>query len=275
MVEDEFLHIAQRFTAHLHRAEYDRLKTLAKRQNAESIRQIKRPVVAMDPTLTAKRRRAAINRVSKQRKALGDTGVQGDGPSKLPWAGTSLHGLMQRPGRQSSPVATFPVGGLRTRAAAGFGSTRSSQQGLESSETLGRTPRQEPQEPVRRNSLTQTPARAPPMRAMRTPSNSSPQLPRPHNSANLTRHIPPPTSYSAPRPSQSRDFTPSNNRREPRRNQPGLDIEEDGDDDLFGFNTRRLNRQKSREQFKKPESRNPDDNDPAKKFSADTIPLFL
>ena len=44
MVEDEFLSTAHLYTSHLHKAEYLRLKKLARAQNASTIQNIARPV---------------------------------------------------------------------------------------------------------------------------------------------------------------------------------------------------------------------------------------
>ncbi|OAQ69110.1 hypothetical protein VFPPC_05232 [Pochonia chlamydosporia 170] len=78
MVEDELLHTARHFTTHLHRAEYNRLKMLAKAQNAATIREIERPVVPGVKTARTRRREAA-RAVRQQRVATG------------------LQGLMERP----------------------------------------------------------------------------------------------------------------------------------------------------------------------------------
>ncbi|ETS05512.1 hypothetical protein M419DRAFT_32829 [Trichoderma reesei RUT C-30] len=104
MVEDEFLHIAQRFTAHLHRAEYDRLKALAKAQNADTIREIERPIVPDTvPTARTRQRSASRQRALKQRKALAAAGrgeedrkAKDDGAKSLV-AATGLRGLMEAP----------------------------------------------------------------------------------------------------------------------------------------------------------------------------------
>ncbi|TLD15617.1 uncharacterized protein PgNI_02188 [Pyricularia grisea] len=110
MVEDEFLSVAGAFTAHLHRAEYKRLKRLAESQNATTISTISRPVVC-DRTDTVKRRQdrqelerrqcGAIKRMrgsSDEKKA--NESDEDDGPS--PWAGTALQGLMDSP-RKKAP----------------------------------------------------------------------------------------------------------------------------------------------------------------------------
>ncbi|TLD11614.1 hypothetical protein PspLS_11527 [Pyricularia sp. CBS 133598] len=110
MVEDEFLSVAGAFTAHLHRAEYKRLKRLAESQNAKTISTISRPV-ACDRTDTVKRRqdRAELQRrqggaIKRMRSSSDGKNANesddDDGPS--PWAGTALQGLMDSP-RKKAP----------------------------------------------------------------------------------------------------------------------------------------------------------------------------
>jgi hypothetical protein len=119
MVEDEFLALAGDYTRHLHAAEYQRLKTLAKSQNAETIQNISRPVTG-DMTDLVQRRHAALATAAKQRKgiaaALGkragrDSSDSSDeeGPSR--WAGTSLQGLMDSPRKKEIPLAAIAAGG--------------------------------------------------------------------------------------------------------------------------------------------------------------------
>lgn len=117
MVEDEFLHTAQRFTTHLHRAEYNRLKARAKSQHALTIRAIERPVVG-PPTATARLRDAAEKRASRQRNLLRtprraprppDGGHAAD-DDNAPWVGTTLQGLMETPrGEARSASSCAPV----------------------------------------------------------------------------------------------------------------------------------------------------------------------
>lgn len=92
MVEDELLRVAQRFTTHLHRAEYERLKAQAKKQNAATIREIERPVVGT-PTNDARRRIDRVARGAKQRKLLKSPG---DGSDASPVT-SGLRGLLETP----------------------------------------------------------------------------------------------------------------------------------------------------------------------------------
>ncbi|KAG5932342.1 hypothetical protein E4U53_001381 [Claviceps sorghi] len=112
MVEDELLHTARRFTTHLHRAEYMRLKEQTRSRNEAAIRAMERPVVRGAPTSVARRTRAARVRDGKQQ------GVTGE--AVPPWVGTSLHGLMEHRGGEGEIVRRAASRGeVRTRAAAG------------------------------------------------------------------------------------------------------------------------------------------------------------
>ncbi|KAJ1331800.1 hypothetical protein MN608_05263 [Microdochium nivale] len=122
MVEDEFLATAQQFTAHLHAAEYRRLKTASGSRNAATIKNISRPVVGrMTDLVRMKQERKArserIRREKQQRRRqqkYDDDGhcddasggaQQRDQDSEEdesdsagnPYSSTSLFGLMQRP----------------------------------------------------------------------------------------------------------------------------------------------------------------------------------
>jgi hypothetical protein len=113
MVEDEFLAMANDFTKHLHAAEYQRLKALASTRNADMIRTISRPVTGRMTDLV-KRRRSALELAASQRKglrnALGkrkgrdDSDSDDDSDDELPWAGTSLQGLMESPRKVAVPL---------------------------------------------------------------------------------------------------------------------------------------------------------------------------
>lgn len=109
MVEDEFLTVAGAFTAHLHRAEYRKLKSLTESQNAKTISAISRPV-ACDKTSAVKRREDRLDLERRQdaamKRARGSTGQKSanqsdyeDGPS--PWVGTALQGLMDSPRKRA------------------------------------------------------------------------------------------------------------------------------------------------------------------------------
>ncbi|PHH73286.1 hypothetical protein CDD82_5555 [Ophiocordyceps australis] len=92
VVEDEFLATAQRFTTHLHRAEYARLKA-----HALAVGEIARPVVEPGSTwMRVRRGFAARRRHGPGAAALADGGL------KRPWMGTSLSGLMETPVQATS-----------------------------------------------------------------------------------------------------------------------------------------------------------------------------
>ncbi|KAL2177087.1 uncharacterized protein P884DRAFT_243956 [Thermothelomyces heterothallicus CBS 202.75] len=112
MVEDEFLAVAGEFTRHLHTAEYQRLKGLAKSQNAETIQNISRPVT-QEMTDLVKRRHAALDMAARQRKGIAKTlrkratSIDSDEeePSRRP--ATSLQGLMDSPRKQNVPLTSI------------------------------------------------------------------------------------------------------------------------------------------------------------------------
>lgn len=118
MVEDELAAVAGRFTAHLHAAEYQRLQTHARSQNAETIKSISRPVVG-SLTELARRRQEELLRRKKQREALRraraeagrDDAESGDDTAAPPWHGTSLQGLMRGPKKSEVPLAALTGSG--------------------------------------------------------------------------------------------------------------------------------------------------------------------
>lgn len=112
MVEDEFLVMANKFTAHLHRAEYERLKNQAKSQNAATIADISRPVVG-PLTEVARKRQEEVLRTRKQKEALRaareNAGILDDSEDEeaAPWKGTALQGLMDNSREKEVPLARF------------------------------------------------------------------------------------------------------------------------------------------------------------------------
>lgn len=103
MVEDELLATAGLFTAHLHRAEYTRLKRLAAAQNAAAIREMERPVVPGPATVTATRRRGRAARTAARRGL-----VRGKGEGTR--GGSSLQGLMETPRGQGARLTGVGLG---------------------------------------------------------------------------------------------------------------------------------------------------------------------
>ncbi|KAI0876008.1 hypothetical protein GGS24DRAFT_261671 [Hypoxylon argillaceum] len=127
MVEDEFLATAQQFTAHLHAAEYKRLKAASELENAQMIKNISRPVVGrMTDLVSIKRDRKTL--AEKQRLAarrLRNEGASGDESTGTddvnnPWQKQSLYGLMESPGKRARRADALPSATPVTRAAAGY-----------------------------------------------------------------------------------------------------------------------------------------------------------
>lgn len=119
IVEDELLSVAQRWTVHLHAAEYKRQQKMAKSRNAETISSISRPITGRMPDHT-RRKVESIDRSKTQRSAVEGLIGSDDSDDGLPYVGTTLHGLMDSPRGKSaslSKVGSFKTG---TRAAAGF-----------------------------------------------------------------------------------------------------------------------------------------------------------
>jgi hypothetical protein len=129
IVEDEFLSIAQRFTVHLHAAEYKRQQKMVKSRNADTINSISRPVTGKMPDQT-RRRVEAVSRAKAQKAVLagllgkgagnGDVSDDSDDADGLPYVGTTLHGLMDSPRRKAASLTKLGIIAATTRAAAGF-----------------------------------------------------------------------------------------------------------------------------------------------------------
>ena len=145
MVEDEFLAVAKDFTRHLHAAEYQRLKGLAKSQNAETIQNISRPVTGK-MTGPVKRRHAALNTASRQRngiadfldkRATGNASKNHDEKQSSRRPATSLQGLMDSPRKQNVPLSLMPGSrpGSRHREAVDASPSRRRSSGFDSHRT--------------------------------------------------------------------------------------------------------------------------------------------
>jgi hypothetical protein len=128
MVEDEFLATAQRFTVHLHAAEYKRQEKMARTRNAETISSISRPVTQKMPD-DIKRKIEGISRSKMQQDTIQNllgnkTGSKeeqedsSDGEG-LAYFNTTLRGLMDSPRRKAASLSKLQCG-VATRAAAGF-----------------------------------------------------------------------------------------------------------------------------------------------------------
>ncbi|PNP45860.1 hypothetical protein TGAMA5MH_02600 [Trichoderma gamsii] len=240
MVDDEFLHIAQRFTAHLHRAEYDRLKTLAKAQNAATIREIERPVVVdAVPTARARQRSVLAQRDMKQRKTLEGDGEARDDENVPSLARTNLRGLMEAPrreGRIIMPSTSASSSSSRTRAAAGY-SSKSSPQGDRRSRA--RSP------PALISSSTKRIKFEQPSHTRPATTSSRTVVPNPHIGNQATSSSATETAHT--------NISHSDRNNNDRQSTTVHSLDDEFDDDLFGLHERRMNRKKTREQFKRPD----------------------
>lgn len=283
MVEDEFLGMAHQFTVHLHRAEYNRLKNLAKAQNAATISEIERPVVGT-PTLLARQRRDRTRRVARQRSRGGLR--NNDEQVNLPRAETTgLRGLLESPRKEAKWISAGAAGISSTRAAAGYGTKLSSPP---------RPPRRSPQPlaPAKKRRVEvmddettegsdddlSTPAR-PPARPAQVPSSvtsrstvwtlSTPRAAVSSSTAHSPRPTPKPVRPDVTpvraRPAQATALS----RQGDEENDNDDDNDDDDDDDIFGIKKRKLQRQKSRDQFRRVERT------PHKEPSPDNIPSFM
>ncbi|EPE35763.1 hypothetical protein GLAREA_05101 [Glarea lozoyensis ATCC 20868] len=124
MVEDEFLTVAQKFTVHLHAAEYKRQQTQVKARNADAIRSISRPVSTKMPEQT-KRKVEAHERSLAQKNLVEGLRKQAKEDEEsdcedMPYVGTVLHSFMDSPRKKA--VSLLRAGSINTatRAAAGF-----------------------------------------------------------------------------------------------------------------------------------------------------------
>lgn len=122
MVEDEFVAVAHKFTAHLHAAQYQRLKERAKQQNSDALRSISRPTTG--PVTDDVRRRQAVSSLHRSqsrgiKRALSRAQeADASGVDEQPWAGTNLQELMNSPRKKPVPLANLVSTASGTRAAA-------------------------------------------------------------------------------------------------------------------------------------------------------------
>jgi len=132
MVEDEFLETARQFTNHLHRAEYQRLKQLAKSQNASVTQTISRPI---DPRVhlseEARRIEQAASLAKKQHDGIAklmqdiqqakDADDDLDADHEDPWMRDSrLAHLMSGTQVEHTRLDNLTSTSSKTRASAGF-----------------------------------------------------------------------------------------------------------------------------------------------------------
>ncbi|OHF02242.1 hypothetical protein CORC01_02522 [Colletotrichum orchidophilum] len=292
MVEDELVTIAGQFTAHLHAAEYQRLKAQTRTQNAETIKTISRPVVG-SLTELARKRQEELLRKKKQREALrrakreaGRDDEESGDEMGVPWRGTSLQGLMHSPKKKEVPLMalTRAGSGARTSASSLFGGVvRSSQSKKPAASAMKSTLEDEAttedesddlggpvKTPVKREIGHSRPARpAYPSEAfakVQSPFINQQQT-MPASSKRLPDTRAPPKSRGSLGTAATK---PSSSTRATTKTPPGNhEDDEDEDDDLFTrFKNRRAN---SRPQRRAPEKKEKLDS----KGTEDIIPSFI
>ncbi|KAE9977775.1 hypothetical protein BLS_001141 [Venturia inaequalis] len=138
MVEDEFLSTAHLYTSHLHKAEYLRLKKLARSQNASTIQNISRPVDDRTEQSGESRKKMegarlramgtkAMQNLEGDRRGLG-RGEDGDeDEDNDPWMrDPRLAGLMTQR-ENNSQLSRITGAKSKTRASAGYAQASQSQ----------------------------------------------------------------------------------------------------------------------------------------------------
>lgn len=136
MVEDEFHAVARSFTKHLHHAEYERFKALAKERNSSTASTISRPVDSITAMRaeTKKKKEAEArdaknkatlerfrNPAKRQRSDSDISDPEDQDEDSRSWKGTALQDLMRR-GPKKNQTSLIGLGGVKssTRAAAGY-----------------------------------------------------------------------------------------------------------------------------------------------------------
>ena len=141
MVEDELHSIARQFTAHLHHAEYQRLKNLARTKSSSAIKEISRPVDSITAMRAETKRKKAseaqdarTNAVLEKLRAKAERHKVVDGDEdeesefdedegkEQPWQGTHLHKYMVKSPKKKGQMSLTGLEGVKshTRAAKGF-----------------------------------------------------------------------------------------------------------------------------------------------------------
>jgi hypothetical protein len=150
MVEDEFLATAKLYTQHLHHAEYQRLKKLARSQNASTIQSISRPVdnrtvlsmeskKKMEATVRRQQGNIAITNILGRGNLGGRNDPDSEGEDD-PWMkDPRLAGLMTHR-ENSTQLAAITGVKSKTRASEGYSQTlRPQLQACETSFSAGST----------------------------------------------------------------------------------------------------------------------------------------
>lgn len=242
MVEDEFLSVAQRFTTHLHRAEYTRLRQQAASQNAAAISDIERPVVGPS-TAESKRKRDAQRRQARQSSIVGGGG-----------AATGLRGLLDSPRKSAAGITGQRRDLFTTRPGArGQDDKATVPAGSDGAATTSTIQ-------LSQQDSTDTEASEDELPGVSThlgPGNDRPVW--------STAPAAAPSSSPTPKTTLARRAVPRDTVPVERRIADGDEDLED-DDDLFGIKRKRARREKSREKLR---SR------PAVKSDPDVVPSFL
>jgi len=224
MVEDEFLSVARTFTAHLHHAEYVRLKSEAKNRNSSTIPSIARPVDSIT-TMRAETKKKKEAEAQEARTKAGLESIKGpkrpmtasDGSDfdenearDQPWEGTHLQRFMTTSPNKALTSLTGLQGVMsHTRAAAGF----------ERSEPKGATTKQHPTPSRPRGQGKATAAVAVDETSEDDDDLDAPSRAVSRKPALASRPLPPakaPAASSPPRP-KPKAKPPSPLRRHPRR----------------------------------------------------------
>lgn len=136
MVEDEFHAVARSFTKHLHHAEYERFKALAKERNSSTASTLSRPVDSITAMRaeTKKKKEAEArdaknkatldrfrNPAKRQRSDSDISDPEDKDKDTRNWKGTALQDLMRRSPKKNQ-TSLIGLGGVKssTRAAAGY-----------------------------------------------------------------------------------------------------------------------------------------------------------
>ncbi|KAF8450113.1 hypothetical protein BGX38DRAFT_1142261 [Terfezia claveryi] len=136
MVEDELHDIAHQFTRSLHRAEYQRLQSLAASKNASSISEIQRPVngpgtmpkehlTKLEHIARAKEQEYLLKNIPRMKDGDELNSDEEEKERMSQWEGTSLGALMLSSGQRKRDLSTKWKVKATTRAAAGFHRSKS------------------------------------------------------------------------------------------------------------------------------------------------------
>ncbi|KAI1336602.1 hypothetical protein F5Y15DRAFT_197323 [Xylariaceae sp. FL0016] len=128
MVEDEFVATAQLFTAHLHAAEYHRLKTAAKSGSSGAIDDFSKPVIGnMSRLVKIKQERQArlerqklATKAARANRKRTHSYLEDSDSDSIHQRDQSLHGLMESPRKEAARLDSLTTRTASTRAAAGF-----------------------------------------------------------------------------------------------------------------------------------------------------------